>query len=100
MNEKENLWGGLQALPSLQHCTTTCGEAKFHCSVDKIELANQLVYLSSEMKDEKSDEHPETEKNTILPKAEKYTTETPIEEIRALLISNGVKLMSGNEKNA
>ena len=55
-NDKENLWGGLQALPSLQHCTTTYGDAKFHCSVDKIELANQLVYLSAEKEDENSQE--------------------------------------------
>ena len=47
-NRKENLWGDARTHPHLKYCTTTSGTAKFTCSVDKIELAKQVVFLSTE----------------------------------------------------
>ena len=35
-----------------------------------------------------------------MPKGDKYTMQTPIEEIRALLIADGLKQQQGNEVSA
>ena len=53
-NRKENLWGDDRTHPHLKYCATTNGKAKFTCSVDKIELAKQIVFLSNEVEDEET----------------------------------------------
>jgi hypothetical protein len=53
-NRLENLWGDARTHPHLKYCATTNGTAKFTCSVDKIELAKQIVFLSTEVGDEET----------------------------------------------
>ena len=40
---------------------------------------------------------PQETQKPIMPKGDKYTMQTPIEEIRALLIADGLKQQQGNE---
>ena len=53
-NRKENLWGDARTHPHLKYCATTNATAKFTCSVDKIELAKQVVFLSTEVIEEEA----------------------------------------------